>query len=614
MGDEVGAEDGSDTGRLVSTVDWRRGESITRGPGAPRDVDAAERFRQTRERRLERELHMTNSGATASSGRKERLFGIGGKLYLYLGTSLAIILAGSFAGVRAILQASEIQDRIESESFPYGQSAMQVSQRTASLLAVSHRLVMSEGSDRDAVVTIQLREARALLERAIAMARESAPDQELISRIGEHANEFNLVVDRVMVGEMGADYSEKIHEIQHQLILAGERMSLDALTGARSLAGESMLALRNGVGWFVVLNIAGFIALGVSAWLFVRRVIVRRVGILASSMRRMARGDLQIEIDVGGDDELTDMGYALDIFREHAVEIQRLNLVEELSVEVQNKNEALEKALADLHHAQDQVIHQQKLAALGQLSAGVAHEIQNPLNFIKNFSVGSARLATEIEEIAGEMEKDAVGASDIKKVVREIKESLGRVVEHSKRADNIVKAMLQHSRTSSGQRTEVDVNALLSEFANLAYHSQRADDPQFKLRIEKHLPEATGVVPAVAQDLGRVFMNLVTNACQATAERAHTAEEGYDPVVVLSSERTAGWVHIRVRDNGPGIAKDVCERIFEPFFTTKSVNIGTGLGLSISHDIVRAHGGELSVASVEGEFAEFAIALPLTAA
>ena len=614
MGDEVGAEDGSDTGRLVSAVDWRRGESITRGPGAPRDVDAAERSRQTRKRQLERELHMTNRGATASPGRKERFFGIGGKLYLHLGASLVIIVAGSSIGVRAILQASEIEDRIESESSPYMQSAMQLSQHIASLLVANHRLMMSEGPDRDAMVAIRLREARALLERAIARARESIPDQALISRIGERANELNLLVDRVTAGETGADYSEKIHEVQHWLVMAGERMSLDALSGARSLAGEARRALRNGVELFVLLNIAGFITLGVSAWLFVRRVIVQRIGILAGSMRRMTGGDLQIQIDVGGDDELTDMGYALDIFREHAVEIQRLNLVEELSVEVQKKNEALEKVLADLHHAQDQVIHQQKLAALGQLSAGVAHEIQNPLNFIKNFSIGSTRLATEIEEIAGEMEKDAVGASDITKVAQEIRESLGRVVEHSKRADNIVKAMLQHSRTSSGQRTEVDVNALLSEFASLAYHGQRAGDPRFKLRIEKHLSEATGVVPAVAQDLGRVFLNLVTNACQATAERARTAEDGYDPVLVLSSERTAGWVHIRVRDNGPGIAKDVSERIFEPFFTTKSGNIGTGLGLSISHDIVRAHGGELSVASVEGEFTEFAIALPLTAA
>ena len=555
---------------------------------------------------------MTSSGATASSDRKERFFGIGGKLYLYLGTSLVIILAGSLTGVRAILQASEMEDRIESESFPYMQSAMQLSQHIASLLVASHRLMLSEGPHRDAIVAIQLREARVLLERAIARARESAPDQELISRIGERANELNLLVDRVTVGETGADYSERIHEVQHWLVMAGERMGLDALSGARSLAGEARHALRNGVELFVVLNIAGFITLGVSAWLFVRRVIVRRIGILAGSMRRMTGGDLQVQIDVGGDDELTDMGYALDIFREHAVEIQRLNLVEKLSVEVQKKNEALVKVLADLRQAQDQVIHQEKLAALGQLSAGVAHEIQNPLNFIKNFSVGSTRLATELEEIAGEMERDAVGASDIKKVAQEIKESLDRVIEHSKRADNVVKAMLQHSRASTGQRTKVDVNALLSEFVNLAYHSQRAHDRRFNLRIEKQLSEETGFVPAVAQDLGRVFLNIVTNACQATAERARTAEDGYDPVLVLSSERAAGWVHIRVRDNGPGIAKDVSERIFEPFFTTKSGNLGTGLGLSISHDIVRAHGGELSVASVEGEFAEFAIALPLT--
>ena len=554
---------------------------------------------------------MASKGGTASPGRKEQFFGIGAKLYLYLGTSLLIILAGSFTGARAILQALEVEERIDRESFPYVQSTMQLSQRITSLIAAIHRDMMSGGADNDAMVAIELIEARALLERAIVNAKEIAPDQEMIERMQETAKELNLLVERGRSEEMGADYTERFHEVQRRLILAGELMSLDALSGARSLADEARRALRNGIVLFIVLNFAGFITLGVSVWLFVRRVIVRRIQILANSMRRMAGGDLQIEIDVGGKDELTDMGYALDIFREHAIEIQRLNLVEKLSVEVHKKNEALEKALADLHRAQDQLIHREKLAALGELTAGVAHEIQNPLNFIKNFSIGSTRLATEIEVIADEMENDPPGASDIKDVAQEIKESLDKVVEHSERADNIVKAMLLHSRESSGQRTEVDVNALVSEFANLAYHNQRAHDPQFKLRIRKDLSEEAGVVSAVAQDLGRVFLNLVTNACQATAARARTAGNGYDPEIALSSERTPEWVYIRVRDNGSGISKDVRKRIFEPFFTTKSGDIGTGLGLSISQDIVRAHGGKLSVESVEGEFAEFTIALPV---
>ena len=312
-------------------------------------------------------------------------------------------------------------------------------------------------------------------------------------------------------------------------------------------------------------------------------------------------------IRIEGKDELSEMGYALDIFRGHARELQRLNRVEELSQELAEKNAALEGTLDELHRAQDQVVHQEKLAALGQLTAGVAHEIQNPLNFVSNFSIGSGRLLDELDEVLGPA---MAGNEEAREIAGEIKESLKRVVEHSKRADNIVKAMLLHSRTASGQREEIEVNTLVTEYAKLAYHSQRARDRTFNLTIEEALDAGAGTVHAVGQDIGRVLLNLVTNACQASAEHAKDAPEGYQPTLKLSSTRDATHVHIRIGDNGGGIPADVREKMFEPFFTTKPTNVGTGLGLSISNDIVRAHGGRIEVESEEGAFTEITVSLP----
>ena len=196
-------------------------------------------------------------------------------------------------------------------------------------------------------------------------------------------------------------------------------------------------------------------------------------------------------------------------------------------------------------------------------------------------------------------------------VAGELDTSLSKIVEHSLRADSIVRGMLSHSRESSGGLESVDVNAMLMEYANLAYHSRRALDSDFNVTFHQEFDEGAGAIQAVPQDMSRVFLNIVTNACQATDERRKVESDGYEPTLWLKTRRDDEMVEVRVRDNGPGIPESVIAKIFEPFFTTKATNEGTGLGLSISNDIVRRHGGEMTVDSKEGEFTEFVVRLPV---
>ena len=547
----------------------------------------------------------------ARHGRGSRaglLFGIGAKLYFYLGFSLALILVAAYIGASALIETLEIEERMKTETFPRVLYALHLSQRVASLIATGRASLEAEGGQERAQRALELAEARRLFTVALTRARKAWPGAEVIDRVAARGAALNTRVDAT--AKQAPLVLPAIAPLEKALIEATQRVGMDTFSSAQTLRQRASSTLDNAILMFTVLNFAGFVTLAVSVWLFVRRVIVKRLGILSTSMRRMSGGDLEVPFHVGGNDELTDMGYALDIFREHAIEIQRLNLVEKLSVDLKEKNAALEAALGDLQRAQDQVVHQEKLAALGQLTAGVAHEIQNPLNFIKNFSVGSSRLVEELEELLEAPAQGDAEKEEIAEITTEIKDSLARVVKHSRRADNIVKAMLMHSRASSARRDEIEVNAVIAEYANLAYHSQRAHDRTFNLTIEKALAEDTGTISAIGQDIGRVFLNLVTNACQATAERAQNHEEGYEPTLKITSERTGDAVHVRIRDNGGGIPDEVRERMFEPFFTTKPSHTGTGLGLSISNDIVRAHGGEITVKSREGEFTELTVSLP----
>jgi signal transduction histidine kinase len=276
-----------------------------------------------------------------------------------------------------------------------------------------------------------------------------------------------------------------------------------------------------------------------------------------------------------------------------------------LEEKVNLRTEQLQKSLEDLKATQTQLIQSEKMASLGELTAGIAHEIQNPLNFINNFSEVNTELIAEMKE---EIEKGNL--EEVKAIANDIAANEEKIAHHGKRADGIVKGMLQHSRTGNRQKEPTDINALADEYLRLAYHGLRAKDKSFNATMKTDFDESIGNINIITQDIGRVILNLITNAFYAVSEKKKKVSEGYEPTVSISTKKMGGNIEVRVKDNGNGIPKKVLDKIFQPFFTTKPSGEGTGLGLSLSYDIIKAHNGELKVETKEGEGAEFIIILP----
>ncbi len=283
--------------------------------------------------------------------------------------------------------------------------------------------------------------------------------------------------------------------------------------------------------------------------------------------------------------------------------------------QVQERTKELSLSLDDLRTAQDRLVQTEKLASLGQLTAGIAHEIKNPLNFVNNFSALSSELIDELNDVLRPAALDDKTREEIDELTLMLKGNLEKVVQHGKRANSIVKNMLLHSREGSGEHRPADINAIIEESLNLAYHGARAEKSGFNITLERELDPAAGMIDLYPQEITRVFLNLISNGFYAATKRKETGEEGFEPTLSATTKSLGSKVVIRIRDNGTGIPLDVKEKMFNPFFTTKPAGEGTGLGLSMSHDIVvKQHGGTIDVDTKPGVFTEFIITLPRTGA
>ena len=280
--------------------------------------------------------------------------------------------------------------------------------------------------------------------------------------------------------------------------------------------------------------------------------------------------------------------------------------------EVQARTLELAKSLEDLRATQDRLIQTEKLASLGQLTAGIAHEIKNPLNFVNNFAALSTELTDELNDLLKSTTLAEKTREEVGELTSMLKDNLEKVVQHGKRADSIIKNMLLHSREGSGEHRPADINALLEESLNLAYHGARAEKPQFNVTLQTNFDQTAGMIDVFPQEITRVFLNLISNGFYAVAKRKkENGSSGFEPTVSAATRNLGHAVEIRIRDNGTGIAPEVKEKMFNPFFTTKPAGEGTGLGLSMSHDIiVKQHGGRIDVETEPGIFTEFTIVLP----
>jgi signal transduction histidine kinase len=294
-----------------------------------------------------------------------------------------------------------------------------------------------------------------------------------------------------------------------------------------------------------------------------------------------------------------------------AIAIENVRLFEG----VESRTRELAASLEDLRATQDRLVQTQKLALLGQLTAGIAHEIKNPLNFVNNFSGISAEMIDELREVLEDVNLTETQRNEVSELMSTLRSNFDKVVQHGKRADAIVKNMLQHSREGSGEHRVIDINALVEESLNLAWHGARAETHGFEIKLQQSFDPSAGAADVFPQDIRRALLNVISNGFYAATKRRPEMDDGdYEPTLTASTKNLGDRVEITIRDNGTGITPDVKEKMFNPFFTTKPTGEGTGLGLSISHDIiVKQHGGSIEVDTQPGEFTEIRVTLPRAA-
>jgi signal transduction histidine kinase len=425
-------------------------------------------------------------------------------------------------------------------------------------------------------------------------------------------NELQATAESRRLIAENARLSSRVSDAAEAFVAISRRQMEAAARGAVAVQNEGSAALAIIVGLSLISSV-------LIVWLYVGRNIVSRLTGIGAGMAGIAAGRRDVVVDTAGVDEIAAMGRTVEIFRQHAIErdallVERAEAAVRLEGLVEERTVELQRRYGELQAAQANLIQAEKMASLGQLTAGIAHEIKNPLNFVNNFASLSVELLGELKETT----ETAVAALDDEKraEVHETMElltgNLEKIAEHGRRADNIVKSMLEHSRGVSGARREVDVNALVDEALNLAYHGARAQDQGFNITLERAFDPGLAQIELAPQEMTRVFLNLFGNGFYAANKRVRENCGGsFRPTLAVTTREGGDAVEIRVRDNGAGIPPDIRGKLFQPFFTTKPTGEGTGLGLSISYDIVtQQHGGTITVHSEPGEFTEFTVRLP----
>jgi signal transduction histidine kinase len=397
----------------------------------------------------------------------------------------------------------------------------------------------------------------------------------------------------------------RLHSIKADQMLAALVAQLNAEAVA---ARDRVVSETTAVTWISRLVVAGAILAAIVLSFLVLRSIAGPLRQLTAAMDGLNAGNIDVEIPMAGPDELGAMAKTLVAFRQtmgklrHALEEQR------------RREQESREAHEELKAAQANLIHSEKMASLGQLTAGIAHEIKNPLNFVNNFASLSVELLDELKEATAPtltgLDEDT--RSDVDDTLRMLTGNLEKIAEHGKRADNIVKSMLEHSRGVLGERRAVDLNVLVEEALNLAYHGARAQDQGFNVTLERDYEQGLKPIEVAPQEITRVFLNLFGNGFYAASKRARANDNAaYQPTLSIATREAEDAVEIKVRDNGTGIPTGIRDKLFQPFFTTKPTGEGTGLGLSISYDIVtQQHGGSIEVESEPEAYTEFTIRLP----
>ncbi|MCY3545231.1 MAG: ATP-binding protein [Chloroflexi bacterium] len=491
------------------------------------------------------------------------------------------------AALEADLAAKELQDRIDAVSVEDAPSLMALLALKRASLADDEIALEHEW---DAFAELH---ARGIDESVAALAE----------REGVFAVRSQQLALRAQADDLAESFSESSAALDNSLTT----FLSNAGSQSSSTLGLAVSSFDQGRLLLTIISVVSVVAATLAAWLWVGNGMVRRLSRMSDRMRNMAGGDLETPVPEIGEDEIGELANALEVFRQQALEVQRLNLVEKLYGELREANEELKQMQARL-------VAQEKLAALGELVSGVAHEISNPLNFVTNFSEGSLELYDELSEMldtykAGMSEDDV---ELLEEISGEISDSLNRVCVNGGRALAIVERM-RAMGVEGGEPVPVDMNAMLPQIVNTGCEAFESQWKEFSVERVFDLDSRVGEVPLAEHDFGEAIVNIVSNACYAMLMRKEESGDSYNPMLHISSRRDieeSGMVEVRIRDNGTGISEDVLGHIFNPFFSTRDGALGAGLGLPIAADVARRLGGHLTVDTAFGEFTEFTLTIP----